>query len=160
MKKILLVLLFMIIFTLYGCSSGGEEPPTNITTSFYEEFSLSSLIEHNDAFLEGRVSISGRDESGKSQKPHQKQEIAALQIEPGNISEFILAVRTSIESALNRDEIIITGQGADLTRADKQPADAIAFSYRYRQGEVDGVINVWGIPGEGTDFTLITLVTE
>jgi len=39
-------------------------------------------------------------------------------------------------------------------------ADIAGFSYRYSDGEVDGVIYVRGVRGEGTRLVLIVLIVE
>jgi hypothetical protein len=66
------------------------------------------------------------------------------------------ALQTDITETINTSgATIVSSSGSDTQ------ADPIAyFSYDYRQGPFYGVINVWGLRGEGTTFIIISQITE
>ncbi len=90
----------------------------------------------------------------------QKHENATIQVESTNVSEFMEAVRSDIEQALTSSGAKIGGGGTDRTGPEGGLADLEHFMFRYSEDEADGVINVWGVRGEGTSFNLIVLITE
>ncbi|UCC62502.1 MAG: hypothetical protein JSV36_17325 [Anaerolineae bacterium] len=63
-------------------------------------------------------------------------------------------MRFDIEQTLTSNGATIQGGGFG------DQADIKHFSVRYSEDETDGVINVWGVRGEGTSFTVIVLITE
>jgi hypothetical protein len=92
------------------------------------------------------------------------------------------AVRQDIEQALIDNGAEIVGIGGDHpeelermlaeqgitrdTRAEERPVrpgaptEGTYFTFRYSAGQAEGAINVWGVRGQGTNYTVIVLITE
>jgi len=73
---------------------------------------------------------------------------------PANISSFFQAVRLDIAQSLTDSNANILGQEVNGNQ------DIAFFSYSYGENDFYGTITVWGIRGEGTNFYLITTITE
>ena len=93
-------------------------------------------------------------EYGSSDDPFtQKQEEIALQIEQEELPAFVTALRAGIEESILDSGASIVGYGTG-------GVTGTSFSIQYREDELFGVINLWGIRGEGTNFFLIALISE
>jgi hypothetical protein len=84
----------------------------------------------------------------------QKEEGARFQLDPADITTFMDGVRSEIELSIASSKAEIIGRGGGGLD------DGSSFSIRYREDGVDGVINVWGVRGEGNSFTIVLLITE
>jgi hypothetical protein len=145
--------LLIVICGLGGCGNVGREAPAP-QSAFSTSFSLGSVIEANEQYLIAGPRVSGGTESGPPAPFFQRHEEAIVQVDPTDVSTFMEAVRSDIEQALASSGATIHGGGIG------GQADIKHFSIRYREGEADGAINVWGVRGEGTSFTVIVLITE
>ena len=150
MKKTFVVLaLLVLIFSLFGCVS--ETTPQN---TFKDDFTIGTIVEENAEYLlpESRELFSS--EYGAVDEPFtQKQEELAFQINPEDISAFVAAIQSGTEKSIIDSGASIVGRGSG-------GVTGTSFSVQYRKDQTYGVINVWGVRGEGTDFFLIVLVTE
>jgi hypothetical protein len=121
---------------------------------FKDNFTIGTIVEDNEQYLIPGSRELFSNEYGTSGKPFtQKQEEIALQIDPSDLSAFIAAIQSGIDEAITTNGASIIGRGsAGLT--------GTSFSVQYRENEVYGIINVWGVRGEGTNFFLIVSITE
>jgi len=76
-----------------------------------------------------------------------------IQIEPADLPTFITAIRSNIEEA-------IIDSGASIDGHAQGGVTGASFSISYREDNIYGVINIWGAPGEGTDYYLFMMITE
>jgi len=161
MKRIAQLLIGVIItLGLVSCGvigkaiSGGETLPEQST--FKQTYSIGAIVEaHKDLLLDGPRTLSG-SEAGPRVPFVQSQENMMIQVDQENATTLIESIRSDVEEALNNSGAIIMGSGG----YDGQ-ADPIAyFSYSYREGPFYGVINIWGVQGEDTQFMLISEITE
>jgi len=145
-----IVLLVLIVF-MSGCGIvvSTTASPSNVMKSV----SLEALISANQGDLISQADLSSTTVFEPGTDFFQKEEQAWLELDPTNISAFMGAVRSEIEGSIASSEAEIIGTGGGLD-------DGSSFSIRYREDGVDGVINVWGVRGEGNSFTLILLITE
>jgi len=151
MKKSFFILSLLILSaSLFGCTS--EAAPSQST--FKDNFTIGAIVEDNAQYLlpESRELFSS--EYGEVDQPFtQKQEEIALNIDPADITAFTVAIQSGIEESIIDSGASIVGHGSGgLT--------GTSFSIQYRQDQIFGVVNVWGVRGEGTSFFLIVLVTE
>jgi len=151
--------LLIMICGLNGCGNAGREIPVP-QSAFIAGFSLESIIEANEQYLIARHTVSSGTESVPPASFFQKHEEAIVQVDSTNISAFMEAIRSDIEQALTSSGAKIHGRGGDHQGPEGGPADIKYFSFRYSEGEADGVTNVWGVRGEGRSFSLIVLITE
>jgi len=151
--------LLIMICGLDGCGNAGREIPVP-QSAFIAGFSLESIIEANEQYLIARHTVSSGTESVPPASFFQKHEESIVQVDSTNISAFMEAIRSDIEQALTSSGAKIRGSGIDHQGPEGGPADIEYFSFRYSEDEADGVINVWGVRGEGTSFSLIVLITE
>lgn len=149
MKKSILILALLILSaSLFGC---GNEAPSQST--FKENFTIGTTVEDNAQYLiPGSRELFGA-EYGPPVPFTQKQEEIALQIEPTDLPAFLTAIQSGIEESIINSGASIVGHGSG-------GVTGTSFSIQYRENEIYGVINVWGVRGEGTTFTLIVLITE
>jgi len=148
-----------MICGLNGCVTIVRERPAS-QSAFIAGFSLETIIEANEQYLIARHTVSSGTESVPPASFFQKHEEAIVQVDSTNISAFMEAIRSDIEQALTSSGAKIHGGGIDRQGPEGGLADIEYFSFRYSEGEADGVINVWGVRGEGTSFSLIVLTTE
>ena len=98
-----------------------------------------------------------RHSSGAESSVHepfiQSHEEMAIQIDPANVPAFMRAIGSDIEKALIDSDARILGN-------EDGSNDIEHFSFSYSENEIQGTIHVWGIPGEGTKFTIVALITE
>jgi len=151
MKRSLhMLVLLLIIACLVGC---GSTTQTSSQSTFKANFSLNTIVENNKQFLLEEARHSSGAENGFQEPFVQSHEEMTIQIDPNNVSEFILAIRSDIEQAIiDSDGRMLGSEGGSN--------DPEHFSFSYSENEIQGTIHVWGIPGEGTNFTLIALITE
>ncbi len=147
-KSILVLVLLILSASLSGC---GSEVPSQST--FKENFTIGVIIEDNAQYLiPGSHELHG-SEYGPPEPFTQKQEEIVFQIEPADLPVFLTAIRSGIDEAIINSGASIVGRGSG-------GGTDTSFSIQYRANEAYGVINVWGIRGEGTTYTLIVLITE
>ena len=154
MKRSILNLFLIILgFNLIGCSSENSARIPSPST-FKENFTIGAMVEDNTQYLiPGARPLSG-NESGASDQPFtQKHEEMELQIEATDIATFMTAIQSAIEESILDNGASIVGHGSGGVTGS-------SFSIKYRENEIFGVINVWGIRGEGTTFFIIVLITE
>jgi hypothetical protein len=145
------IILLFLIASLSGCgiAASTTASPSNVMQSI----SLEALISANQGDLISQADLSSTTVFEPGIDFFQKEEGARLLLDPTNISAFMGAVRSEIEGSIASSEAEIIGTGGGLD-------EGSSFSIRYREDDVDGVINVWGVRGEGNSFTIILLITE
>ena len=149
MKKLILVFSLLILSTsLFGC---GNEAPSQ--SMFKENFTIGTIVEGNTQYLIPGSRVLFGAEYGSPVPFTQKQEEITLQVEPADLPVFLAAIRSGIEESIINSGASSVGHGSGSVTG-------TSFSIQYRENEIYGVINVWGIPGEGTAYTLIVLITE
>jgi hypothetical protein len=176
-KRLAIALPFLIVLcSLGGCRNVGTQ------SAFMGGFSIASVIEANEQHLIAAHTVSSGTVSEPPVPFFQMDEVAIVQADATKVPAFMEAVRSDIEEALTGSGAEIVGRGGDhpehiekmLTSqgletrgpsGDRQGqevklADIRGFSFRYRDGQADGAINVWGVRGEGTTLILIVLITE
>lgn len=146
------VILLLLIAFLPGC--GITVSTTASPSDVMQSVSLEALISANQGYLISQADLSSATVYEPGIDFFQKEEQAWLELDPVNLSAFMNAVRSEIEQSIASSEAEIIGRGGGGLD------DGGSFSIRYREDEVDGVINVWGVRGEGNSFTLILLITE
>ena len=148
MKKSILLLVILCL-SLAGCGRG-DSP----IVSFKGTFTIGTIVEDNKQYLipEGRQLFSS--EYGESNRLFtQKQEEITIQIAAEDAPDFIAAIQSDIEDAVTNSSARIIGNGSG-------GVTGTSFSIQYLQEQTYGTICVCGILGEGTNFTLIVLITE
>lgn len=150
MKKIMFILILIIVsIGLFGC---GSEPPSQST--FKSNFSLNSVIENNKEYLLEETRMSSGTASGLRESFEQSHEEMTVQIDPSNISTFMQAIRLEIGQSLADNNASVLGQEVNGNE------NVGFFSYSYSEDGLYGTITMWGVPGDGTSYTLIVLITE
>jgi hypothetical protein len=147
--------ILFILSSLYGCINISREKPTSEST-FFVNFSLGSIIEANEENLILKGTVDSHTILEPPTSFFQKEEVATIQIDPADIPGFMNSVRSDIDEALTNSGVNILGRGGVVGL----PADLQGFSVRYSEDGSEGVINLWGVRGEGTTFYLIALITE
>jgi hypothetical protein len=156
MKRLLLVLVFFgLLCGISGCVSTINQPGRSI---FYSTFSIGEIVAKNDSYIlpESR-NLSGT-EAGPAAPPYQKHEEMIVQIDPADISGFMEVVKTDIQQAILDSGARIEGQGGSLQNQTGGQIDYISF--RYSQNEASGIINLYGVRSEGTNYIIIIVLTE
>lgn len=150
MRRSLLVLTLIILgSSLFACRSSVPSQ-----SAFKENFSIGTIVAENEQFLIPGGRVLSASEYGSSDDPFtQKQEEIALQIEQEELPAFVIALRAGIEESILDSGASIVGYGTG-------GVTGTSFSIQYREDELFGVINLWGIRGEGTNFFLIALISE
>jgi len=75
-----------------------------------------------------------------------------LQIDQADLPAFLSALRSGIEEA-------IVDSGASVDGHGQGGLTGTSFSISYRENDIYGVVNVWGV-GEDTDYYILVLITE
>ena len=152
--------LFILICILNACGIVKEETAP-LPTVFKTSFSLGSTVEANEQhLLPGARALSG-SEAGPVKPFIQEYEVMTVQVESANEFAFMEAIRSDIEKALASSDAEIVGRGGAIRQAPEGDLfEMTHFSLSYREGAMYGVISVWGVQGEGTDFNLIVQITE
>ena len=83
-----------------------------------------------------------------------------IQIDPADVPGFMEAVKTGIAQAIIDSGARIEGQGGSFQDPVGGQTSIDYISYRYSQEGTNGIINLYGVPGEGTNYTLIVVLTE
>lgn len=154
---------FAFVFTLLtmlclvsGCkSTGGEQRST-----FYTTFSIAEIIAENDQYLLPASRTLSGTEAGPAAPPYQKHEETVLQIDAAEVPKFMQAVKTDIEQAIMVNGARIVGRGGSFQDPVTGPVDIDYISFRYSMDNVNGIINVYGVCGEGTNYLIIVIITE
>jgi hypothetical protein len=157
MKRLVFaIILLSVLYSLSGCGSADG----NQRSAFYSNFSLVAIVAQNEQYLiPGSRPLSGT-EAGPAAPPYQKHEETILQIDTANVSKFIEAVKNDIKQAIIDSGARIEGQGGSFQDPVTGQADIDYISYRYNQGEANGIINLYGVRGEGTNYVIIVVLTE
>jgi len=149
--------LFSLLFIacgVAGCrSSGGEQRST-----FYSTFSIGEIVNRHERFLLPDSRTLSGTEAGPVESPYQKHEETIVQIDPANVPRLIEAVKTDIQQTILDSGARIEGQGGSLQDPTNGQIDYISF--RYSQNEAGGIINLYGVRGEGTNYIIIMVLTE
>ena len=145
-------MLCFVILTLTGCGSSAKDNPGSQSV-LWDNFSIGTIVEDNVIYLiPGSRQLVG-SESGPPEPFTQKQEEMLIQIEPADLPTFITAIRLDIEEA-------IIDSGASIDGHSQGGTTGTSFSISYREDNIYGVINIWGAPGEGTNYYLFMMITE
>jgi hypothetical protein len=123
-------------------------------------FSLGSILEANKQFLSTQEIASGGTVSGPTRPFFQRREEAIVQIEPSESPAFMEAVQADIERSLIDSGAKIVGRASGRQGPGVSPTDIVELDIRYSDGRTDGVVNVWGVRGQGTSWILIVILTE
>ena len=141
--------MLILSISLFGC---GSEAPS--LSTFMDNFTIGTIIEDNSQYLIPGARQLFSSEYGSPEQPFtQKQEEITLQIESVDLSDFLTAIRSDIEKS-------IVDSGASIVGRSSGGVTGASFSVQYRQDQTYGIINVWGVQGEGTNYTIIVLITE
>ena len=154
MKKIFyFITIGLILVNLAGCVAAGKNDSAS-QSLFWESFSIGTMVENNVQYLLPGSRQAFGSESGSSDQPFmQKQEEITLQIDPANLSAFLLDVQSDIEETMIHSGASIVGHG-------QGGVTGTSFSISYREDDIYGVINVWGAQGEDTTYYLLVMITE
>ena len=142
--------LLLTVVNLLGCGKTAQVPQQS---TFKANFSLNSVIEKNKHFLQEETRYSSGAESGFKEPFLQSHEEMTVQIDPRKVPDFMAAVRSDIEKVLIDSDASILGSESESNGVGH-------FSLSYRENEITGTIQVWGIPGKNTNFIIIVLITE
>jgi hypothetical protein len=156
MKKSFQLLIFAFIFLgLASCGIASQKRSQQQST-FKQNYSIGLFIEkHQDLLMEGSRALSGM-ETGPNEPFIQSNEYTTFQIASDNTSALMEALRTDIVETINVNGATIVGSSGSDSQADP----VAHFSYSYKEAPFYGVVNVWGIRGEGSTFTIISQITE
>lgn len=154
MRQVIVFTVLIAVCALGGCRSVARE------SDFMVGFSIGSIIEASEQFLITQESVSGGTVSGPAQPFFQRREEAIVQVEPSDNPAFMAAVQSDMEGALLNGGARIVGREGGRQGPGVSPGEIAEFSLRYRDGSIDGVVNVWGVRGQETRLILIVLITE
>ena len=150
MKKTMFILALIVVnISLFGCDN---ETPSQST--FKSNFSLNSIIENNREYLLEEARMSSGAESGLREPFEQSHEEITVQINPTNISILLQAIRLEIGQSLADNNASVLGHEVNGN------ANVGFFSYSYSENGLYGTVMLWGVPGDGTGYTLIVMITE
>ena len=160
MERITQLLIIIIAFSLVGCGIVSREISREETSpeqsTFKQSYSIGSIIKANqELLLEGPLAVSG-SEAGPREPFIQSQEEMVVQVDSVNTSPLLAAIQSETEEAIrNSGATIVGSSGRDIK------TDPIAhFSYSYSEGPFYGVINIWGLQGEGNTLIILSEITE
>ena len=151
MKRLtLFIALSVVILSLTVCRPTEYAPDTHGT--FKDGFSIGTIVQNNEQYLlPGSRVLSG---AGSGPEPFtQKREEIVFQIDSANLPMFLQSIKADTNEAIINSGAKIDGSGSG------GQTDAY-FSFDYSENDKYGVINVWGVRGEGTTYYLIALITE
>jgi hypothetical protein len=156
-------LLFTVVLTALGLVSCGivSRQTSRGQSTFKENFSIGPVVEaHKELLLEGPRKLSGT-EFGPREPFTQYQEEMTVQIDPVNINALMEAIKFDIEEAITSGGAEILGQGGGASPGSENNPDGVTnFSFSYSEDDFYGVIHVWGVRGDCTNFHIIALITE
>lgn len=148
-KSVLVLTLIILSSSFFACR---RSVPSD--SAFKENFSIGRIVAESEQFLMPGSRALYASEYGSADDPFtQKKEEIALQIEQEELPAFNTALRAGVEESILDSGASIVGNGSG-------GVTGTSFSIQYREDEVFGVINLWGIRGEGTTFFLVVLITE
>jgi len=154
-----LVFVFAILSVLCGVS-GYRSAVGEQRSTFYSTFSVGEIVSRHEQFLLPESRVLSGTEAGPAAPPFQKHEEMILQIDTANVPKFMEAVKKDIQQAILDSGARIEGQGGSFQDPVAGQADIYYISFRYNQEAVSGIINLYGVRGEGTNFILIGMITE
>ena len=151
MKRKMFVLI-SLIFLLGNTGCGNvKDTPIEPPSSFAEEFNIRDILEANGTQL---IANSGREVTESSIPLYHKDEEAIVQLDLGIEVELMETVWANVQAEIRKS-------GALIHSADKRAQEkAEHFTCQYSNGEVSGLINLWGIRGQDTEYTVIALIVE
>jgi len=152
-RKALVLISLILLLSNTGCGNV-EDTPIEPPNTFAEKFSIGEILDANETHLITKQTISGSEVTEPSVPLYHKNEEAIVQLDPGNEVEFMDAVWLDVQEAIRQSGARIDGVGK------REQEEAEHFSCRYSDGEMDGLINVWGVQGQGTEYVLIVLIVE
>jgi hypothetical protein len=151
------IALIISIILLTACQAM-EEQKTDTQSAFKGSFSLASLVEKNQGLLlPGSSWTASGTESGHFEPFTQSQEESVLQVDSAHTQALWEALQAGIQDEITRQGGEIVGSGESHSDQANEPSH---FSYSYQEGQFFGVINLWGVRGEGDTFVVITQITE
>jgi hypothetical protein len=157
MKRLTLLITLIILFLgVAGCRNAREEQ----RSTFFSHFSIGEIIARHEKYLLPESRTLGGTEAGPEAPPFQKHEEMIVQIDPANAPRFMEAIKTDIQETIRDSDSTIEGQGGSFQDPVKGQADIDYISFRYSQGKASGIINLYGIRGEGTNYVIIVILTE
>ncbi len=151
-RKVFVLISLILLLSNTGCGNV-EDTPIEPSNSFAEEFSIRDILDVNEMHLITIETVSGS--KTESFFPlYYKNEEAIVQLDPENEVAFMEAVWSDVQAAIRKS-------GALIDSADKRAVEkAEHFSCKYNDGEMSGLIDMWGVQGQGTEYTLIVLIVE
>lgn len=154
MKRIYIVILMLAgIIILSGCAPSAQAGPSD----FYASFSIGEVIALNSEYLgTGAARVQSGSETGSPGSLLQRNEMIAVPISTANVTPFLEAVKASIEEEIGASGAVVDG-GESSNGSDSNPD---YFSFQYHQGDIEGIINVWGVPRGDEALRIIVLITE
>jgi len=155
MKRLLFVITFLSVLSLIaGCGSDNTEQ----RSTFYSTFSIADFVAENDQYLLPESRVLSGTEAGPNEPPYQRHEEMIVQIDPVDVPQFMEALKADTQQAIIDSGARIDGQGGSFQDPTAGPMDYISF--RYSQDEINGIINLYGVRGEGSNYTIIMILTE
>ena len=161
-RTVFSIVVFIVVGGLGGC--GNPDRGTRASEStFLADFSLAPIIEANEQHLIAKHTISGSVVSEPPIAFFQKHEEAVVELDATNASAFMTAVVSDIEQLLTSSGAQIRGRGRggnDGQGPEGTLPNIDYYSLRYSHDRAEGAVNLWGVAGQETNFTLIVLITE
>jgi hypothetical protein len=156
-RKLFVIALLIVICSVGGCGTGNG----TAQSAFKTTFSLGSLVEANEQLLLSGPRVSSGLEAGPSEPFTQTSEVMTVQVDSANLVAFMEAAQVGIQESLASSGAELLGGGGSASQG---PAgdltEPVHFWFRYREGDVDGAIHVWGVPGTGSSLFLIATIVE
>lgn len=148
--------MLIMLALIFGVTSCGNMTSSSVLppSTFASNFSAAEIVSANESHLIGIQSISTSEEADTATAFYQKNEEVVLQLSIENEAAFLEAVWFDIQDAILQSgaEIVGTGRGGE--------EEAKNFSFRYSDGEINGVVNMWGAQGQEIRYVLIVLIVE
>ena len=158
MKRFVFVLsLFSLLCGISGCASSAENQGRS---TFYTTFSLGGIVARHEQFLLPEPRDLSSTEAGPAAPPYQKHGEMTVQIDRADVTKFMEVVKRDIRQAILDSGAKITGQGGSFQDPTGGQAIMDYISFRYSQNETSGIINLYGVRGEGTTYIIIVILTE
>ena len=156
-QRLFVIALFIIICGLAGC---GTETRAE-QSAFKTAFSLGSIVEANQQLLLPGPRVSSGSEAGPTEPFTQANEVMTVQIDAADVLAFMEAVQAGIqESLVGSGAELLGGGGSASLDPTGTLSDPVHFSFSYREDDLFGSINVWGVPGAGSTLSLIVTIVE
>lgn len=156
-RKLFAIALLIVICSVGGCETGSS----TAQSAFKTTFSLGSIVEANEQLLLPGPRVSSGSETGPSEPFTQSSEVMTVQVDSTNAVAFMETVQSGIQESLVASHAELLGGGGSASRDPSgYLSDPVHFSYSYREGEVFGTINVWGVQGQESSLVLIVTIVE